>query len=194
MRLFFLGWYDRGNCGDEAFKDVHRQLFGDHDLAWICDRPPPLQSGDRLVLGGGDVFSPCYLEHFPATRTSGSMASAWCGEVAALNSSSTTKHRISPWEYALRNRSDAAPSRLRFVVPAKSTIHACCPASSRQACRESLPSSETRSKRARDKKLYVICRITWPQGRAPNRQSWADRLFSQFMKQQIGYAVNALRR
>jgi len=64
----FVGWYNRGNCGDEAFRNVHRQLFPDHDLQWITDvdaADPGAAPGDVHVLGGGDVFLPYYLRSIP---------------------------------------------------------------------------------------------------------------------------------
>ena len=39
-RINFVGWYDRGNCGDEAFKAVHRQLFPDCEINWFVEVPP----------------------------------------------------------------------------------------------------------------------------------------------------------
>ncbi len=65
MRLAFLGWYDRNNCGDEAFKEVHRLLFPDHDLRWVCDRPIDPAQVDHVVLGGGDVLLEYYLDCIP---------------------------------------------------------------------------------------------------------------------------------
>lgn len=180
MRLFFLGWYDRGNCGDEAFKDVHRQLFGDHDLAWICDRPPPLQSGDRLVLGGGDVFSPYYLEHIPRDENFWVYGVGLGGE-EQRQLVIDNKHRIKGiW---LRNRSD-----VRFLnsigVESNYTPDIVF------NLRELLPFGNT-IKRARTKKLYVILSNNLAQDALRTGNHGLIGYF-QFMKQQIGYAVNAL--
>jgi len=65
LSISFIGWYDRANCGDEAFKQVHRTLFPDHDLEWVCDRSPSDHPDAKLVLGGGDVFLDYYLQWIP---------------------------------------------------------------------------------------------------------------------------------
>jgi polysaccharide pyruvyl transferase WcaK-like protein len=70
-RIKFVGWYRRGNCGDEAFRDVHRLLFGGQDIEWITDADAELapDNDDSVyVLGGGDVFLPYYLRSIPANR------------------------------------------------------------------------------------------------------------------------------
>lgn len=67
MGVTFIGWYGRDNCGDEAFKDVHRKIFPDQKLNWICDEDPENQSDAKFVLGAGDVFLDYYLKSIPET-------------------------------------------------------------------------------------------------------------------------------
>lgn len=70
-RIRFVGWYNRGNCGDEAFRDVHRLLFPGQDIEWITDLEagPAADDDDAVyVLGGGDVFLPYYLRCIPPNR------------------------------------------------------------------------------------------------------------------------------
>ncbi|KAA2211410.1 polysaccharide pyruvyl transferase family protein [Teichococcus oryzae] len=70
-RIKFVGWYGRGNCGDEAFRDVHRLLFPGHDIEWVTDLEADSAAeddGSVHVLGGGDVFLPYYLRSIPANR------------------------------------------------------------------------------------------------------------------------------
>ncbi|MBE9605542.1 polysaccharide pyruvyl transferase family protein [Acetobacteraceae bacterium H6797] len=69
-RIKFVGWYGRGNCGDEAFKDVHRLLFPGQDLEWVTDVDAEPSDDDEAVyvLGGGDVFLPYYLRSIPKNR------------------------------------------------------------------------------------------------------------------------------
>lgn len=65
MSITFVGWYGRENCGDEAFKEVHRQIFPAENLTWICDRPPGDGPQTKFVLGAGDVFLDYYLQTIP---------------------------------------------------------------------------------------------------------------------------------
>jgi polysaccharide pyruvyl transferase WcaK-like protein len=65
--IVFLGWYDRGNAGDEAFKDVHRLLFSEQNLIWTTNfsNVPTDLTDVVYVLGGGDVVSDFYIEKIP---------------------------------------------------------------------------------------------------------------------------------
>jgi polysaccharide pyruvyl transferase WcaK-like protein len=65
-----LGWYDQKNVGDEAFKDVFRAAIRDADPSVTASfhtpfnplkSPPP----DKVILGGGDVVRPFYLQKIP---------------------------------------------------------------------------------------------------------------------------------
>lgn len=64
-KINFVGWYGRGNCGDEAFKAVHAQLFPDCEINWICGGPQQPDDGAVWVLGGGDVFLDYYINQIP---------------------------------------------------------------------------------------------------------------------------------
>lgn len=63
-KISIVGWYGKNNVGDEAFKLVFRKFFENHDLEFVT--PPQLCSSfDYLVLGGGAVASPFYLNTLP---------------------------------------------------------------------------------------------------------------------------------
>lgn len=64
-KINVVGWYGRGNCGDEAFKAVHSQLFPDCEIDWICGGPQRPDDGAVWVLGGGDVFLDYYINQIP---------------------------------------------------------------------------------------------------------------------------------
>lgn len=57
-----FGWYDRFNCGDEAFKISFEKLFG-KDLKFTNEKIE--SSCSRIVLGGGDVIKDYYLRKIP---------------------------------------------------------------------------------------------------------------------------------
>lgn len=64
MRVSIVGWYGKKNVGDEAFHYVLGEFFKGHDVEFVtppnrCDRP------DIVVLGGGAVASPFYLDTLP---------------------------------------------------------------------------------------------------------------------------------
>jgi polysaccharide pyruvyl transferase WcaK-like protein len=65
-----LGWYDQKNVGDESFKDIFRAAVRHADPSTTVSfhtpfnplkSPPP----DKVILGGGDVVRPFYLEKIP---------------------------------------------------------------------------------------------------------------------------------
>jgi polysaccharide pyruvyl transferase WcaK-like protein len=65
-----LGWYNQQNVGDEAFKDVFRAVVREADpCLTVSFQTPysPLQSSpDKVILGGGDVIRPFYLQNIPS--------------------------------------------------------------------------------------------------------------------------------
>src|SRR5260221_3082482 len=65
-----LGWYNQQNVGDEAFKDIFQAAVRQVDpAARVSFHTPfnPLKSPppDKVILGGGDVIRPFYLEKIP---------------------------------------------------------------------------------------------------------------------------------
>jgi len=58
-----LGWYGRNNCGDEAFKDAFEVLFRGEELSFTVEKIE--EEASRLILGGGDVVKPYYLDVIP---------------------------------------------------------------------------------------------------------------------------------
>lgn len=64
MNINVVGWYGKHNIGDEAFRPAIDNIFKDHELAYIT--PPKNHTDpDIVVLGGGAVASPFYLEKLP---------------------------------------------------------------------------------------------------------------------------------
>lgn len=114
MRLVFIGWYGRRNCGDEAFQAVHQHLFPNIEKVWLekC-HGFEFQDNDVVILGGGDVLMPYYVDAIPADRKffvygCGLADSRSIDYVASL---SPRIHGI--W---LRNEADVAALRKRGVA------------------------------------------------------------------------------
>lgn len=64
MNVNVIGWYNRKNIGDEAFRPAIDKIFKHHNVTYIT--PPQDHTGpDLVVLGGGAVASPYYLEKLP---------------------------------------------------------------------------------------------------------------------------------
>lgn len=62
MNIDILGWYSRGkNIGDQAFRKAHHYIFRNHKLNFVTP-PTKCISHDMVVLGGGAVVAPYYLE------------------------------------------------------------------------------------------------------------------------------------
>lgn len=65
-KINFVGWYDQRNIGDEAFRLAHDVLFPDSDK--IYDQNSNYDSDSLIVLGGGDVVLPYYIDTIPQSR------------------------------------------------------------------------------------------------------------------------------
>ena len=68
MKIDFVGWYFCNNCGDDSFEIIFRKEFSSHDLNFV--RPPfhPRKDCDLIILGGGAVVSPFYLNVIPYNK------------------------------------------------------------------------------------------------------------------------------
>jgi polysaccharide pyruvyl transferase WcaK-like protein len=62
-----IGWYNRANCGDDAFVDAFHALLPHGELAFYEPSTGLLNpaKGEKLILGGGDVIKPYYLRRIP---------------------------------------------------------------------------------------------------------------------------------
>jgi polysaccharide pyruvyl transferase WcaK-like protein len=65
-----LGWYHQKNVGDEAFKDVLLAALRDADPSATVSFHTPFNAlkaplPHKVILGGGDVIRPFYLEKIP---------------------------------------------------------------------------------------------------------------------------------
>lgn len=60
MKIEVLGWFNKGNAGDECFKAAHHYIFRKHKLTFITP-PAKCTNPDMVILGGGAVVSPFYF-------------------------------------------------------------------------------------------------------------------------------------
>lgn len=65
--LPIVGWYGRRNCGDEAFKDVHKLMFPDLEMEWNR-KPAALQESGVALVSAGDIVNPFYFDEIPASK------------------------------------------------------------------------------------------------------------------------------
>lgn len=65
MKINVLGWYGMNNVGDEVFRHVFCELLAGHELRFVTP-PSSCDDCDVVVLGGGAVVSPFYLERLPS--------------------------------------------------------------------------------------------------------------------------------
>src|SRR5690349_21478970 len=63
-----LGWYNQKNVGDEAFKEVFGAVVREVDpgvtVSFHTQRLPS-PTPEKVILGGGDVIRPYYLQKIP---------------------------------------------------------------------------------------------------------------------------------
>ncbi|WP_166443635.1 polysaccharide pyruvyl transferase family protein [Rhabdaerophilum calidifontis] len=65
-KIICLGYFDRGNSGDEAFKLAHEWFFDAENIEFHKARIPAEDVRCRpVILGGGDVVAPFFLNWIP---------------------------------------------------------------------------------------------------------------------------------
>lgn len=99
MKINFFGWYGRHNSGDEAFKLAHAKLFPDVERIYTVDDPD--YTADHVILGGGDVIKPFYLEKLDASKP---FSAIGCG--LGYESEAQLLKAHPPEHLILRNRRD----------------------------------------------------------------------------------------
>lgn len=60
-----MGWYDKSNIGDEAYKMAFPRVFPNHEFSFN------VKNSSNLILGGGDILSESFLKDalkYPADR------------------------------------------------------------------------------------------------------------------------------
>lgn len=63
-RILVYGWYGKGNCGDESYKNSFPRLFPSHELRFAETLNADLiDSHDALVVGGGNIIDLHHLSH-----------------------------------------------------------------------------------------------------------------------------------
>src|SRR5262245_1457685 len=105
MHYRVLGWYGRGNCGDDAFVHAFRKLLAGCNLSFQRPAAGPIHQRDAecLILGGGDVVKTYYLDCVPLQLP---LAVIGCGLGYESEIELLRERRI---QYAVfRNRSDVA--------------------------------------------------------------------------------------
>jgi polysaccharide pyruvyl transferase WcaK-like protein len=64
MKISIVGWYGMKNVGDEAFRAVLPQFFTGNEIEFVTP-PNTCNNPDIVVLGGGAVAAPFYLDILP---------------------------------------------------------------------------------------------------------------------------------
>jgi len=60
MRILVLGYYDRRNLGDEAYKIVMRTYLPEYQLDFVCIddiNQPLIDQSNGIIVGGGDIIN-----------------------------------------------------------------------------------------------------------------------------------------
>jgi hypothetical protein len=68
VEIPILGWYNKRNIGDDAFKEVFEAIASKTDpgatITYYTQRKIPPNT-DKIILGAGDVVRPFYLDRIP---------------------------------------------------------------------------------------------------------------------------------
>jgi polysaccharide pyruvyl transferase WcaK-like protein len=64
MRISCVGWHGKHNIGDDCFRIVLSDFFAGHEVEFVTP-PNQCSNPDIVVLGGGAVASPFYLNVLP---------------------------------------------------------------------------------------------------------------------------------
>jgi polysaccharide pyruvyl transferase WcaK-like protein len=118
MKITVLGFYDCYNIGDEAFRPALNHLLEGHEVTYanpnnIQDLPDP----DIVILGGGAVVNPYFLDHLPKGCPS-HITGVDLGYESEMNL--LEKGNIGSVAFRNQTDADAAKSRLKcpvFAIP-----------------------------------------------------------------------------
>lgn len=107
MRNHVVGFYGQANCGDDAFKDAFRALYPGTDFQFeIPHGVMTVEPGARVILGGGDVIKPYYLDRIPEDQAF-SVIGCGLGYTSEIDLLAGRKVEFA----MLRNRADAELAR-----------------------------------------------------------------------------------
>lgn len=62
MNIEVVGWYSKNNVGDESFRLAHCLAFRNHNLSFVTPPRYTSSNADLVVLGGGAVVAPFYMD------------------------------------------------------------------------------------------------------------------------------------
>lgn len=62
MKIFVLGWYNHDNVGDESYKIAFPLVFPQHNFTFSDRIPVNIHEYQAIILGGGNVLKPYFLE------------------------------------------------------------------------------------------------------------------------------------
>lgn len=108
-KVSVVGYYDRGNCGDQALKSAVAGMLDPHaSLTFTTpDEKGPLH--DLAVMGGGDVIKPYFLERIKGAKDV-RVLGAGLGYESELDLLASQKNVT---EILFRNRCDAEAAKAR---------------------------------------------------------------------------------
>lgn len=116
MKISIVGWYDKENVGDEAFRKVFYQFFGGKNLIEFVTPPNICRSDtDIVILGGGAVVSPFYLDTLPKNKPIYAM-----GVDLAYESEVDLISKLPFREILVRNNFDAKSVKKKVSCPVHS--------------------------------------------------------------------------
>ncbi len=111
MQSYVIGWYEKANCGDDAFKDAFHALYPGEALAFDGgDQPIAVPPGARVILGGGDVIKSFYLDRIPADQQF-SVIGCGLGYTSEIDLLAGRKVDVA----LLRNRADVELARAKGI-------------------------------------------------------------------------------
>jgi polysaccharide pyruvyl transferase WcaK-like protein len=65
-KVVCLGYFERGNAGDEAFKFAHEWMFGKENIEFAHGKlTEEFVAGRPVFMGGGDMVAPFFLDWIP---------------------------------------------------------------------------------------------------------------------------------
>ena len=120
MKVHVVGFYDRFNVGDEAFRPAIADMFSGHDVSFYDidmyrgNLPP---APDVVVLGGGDVVTPYYLPVISAIKTK----KIGLGVGLGYESESNLAAQAGFDAWFLRNKEDVALVKAKTSIPVEYT-------------------------------------------------------------------------
>jgi polysaccharide pyruvyl transferase WcaK-like protein len=171
-----LGYYHRGNAGDDFFEGVIRMLLNYPEPLFFLQPGSYIDSAHLTILGGGDVIKPYYIDKIPKDKPY-HVLGAGLGYESELDLLGSNVKQV-----LLRNRIDAAEAQRRGF-----DAHYCPDLAFAYA-----PDQETTLRPANEKKKLAVILANSAVTPSMTFNEISDMYYQDYLKMELAKALDVL--